>query len=203
MSGYYVSGGQVRSGVVLDDDGRMVIWSGGTASDTTINDGRMDIWSGGTASVTTIGDGDDVIWANKGDNLLFGDAGNDRIVGASGNDVIAGGIGNDSMHGGGGNDVFAFCDNWGTDTVQQLETGTVMLWFVSGDKSNWNASTLTYTDGDNSVKVSGVTAEQVTLKFGDDESDRHVALSGMGAFDAFASQQIFEESGKGILATLA
>ena len=148
------------------------------------------------------GDGDDVIWANKGDNLLFGDAGDDRIVGASGNDVIAGGIGNDRLNGGGGNDVFAFCDNWGADTVKQLETGTVTLWFVSGDKSNWDASTLTYTDGDNSVKVSGVTAEQVTLKFGDDGSDRYLVLSGMGAFDAFTSQQIFEESGKGILASL-
>jgi len=152
------------------------------------------------------GDGDDVIWANKGNNMLFGDAGNDRIVGASGNDVIAGGIGSDSMHGGGGNDVFAFCDNWGADTVEQLETGTVTLWFASGDESNWNAETLTYTDGENSVKVSGVTDEQVTLKFGSGETpedaDRFASLSGMGVFDAFTSRRVFEESGTGILASL-
>ncbi|MBP5585647.1 MAG: hypothetical protein J6Y92_04765 [Lentisphaeria bacterium] len=146
------------------------------------------------------GDGNDTIWANKGDNLLFGDAGNDRIVGASGNDVIAGGVGNDSMHGGGGNDVFAFCENWGADTVRQLETGSVTLWFASGGIGNWDPVSLTYTDGENSVTVSGVAADRVSLKFGDDGSDRFAALSGAGAFDAFTSQRIFEESGAGILA---
>ena len=148
------------------------------------------------------GDGDDVIWANKGDNRLFGDAGNDRIVGASGNDVIAGGIGNDSLHGGGGNDVFTFCDNWGVDTVEQLESGTVTLWFASSDESNWNAETLTYTDGENSVTVSGVSAEKITLRFGNDGSAQFAALSNAGAFDDFTSQRIFEESDSGILASL-
>ncbi|MBO7622241.1 MAG: hypothetical protein J6T06_17145, partial [Victivallales bacterium] len=144
------------------------------------------------------GDGDDAIWANKGENFLFGDAGNDRIVGASGNDVIVGGIGNDRMHGGGGNDVFTFCDNRGTDTVEQLATGSVTLWFASGDESNWNAETQTYTDGDNSVKVSGITADKITLKFGDDGSDQFATLSGMGAFFDATSERVFE----GILASL-
>ena len=144
------------------------------------------------------GDGDDTIWANKGDNFLFGDAGNDRIVGASGNDVIVGGIGNDRMHGGGGNDVFAFCNDWGADKVKQLGTGTVTLWFASGSEDNWNAETLTYTDGDNSVKVSGITADKITLKFGDDGSDQFATLSGMGAFFDATSERVFE----GILASL-
>ena len=148
------------------------------------------------------GDGNDTIWANKGDNFLFGDAGNDRIVGASGNDVIAGGIGNDRMHGGGGNDVFTFCDNWGVDNVEQLATGSVTLWFAEGSKDNWSDETLTYTDGDNSVKVSGVTLDKIMLKFGDDGSAQFAALSGNGAFNAFSSQKIFEESGKGMLASL-
>ena len=148
------------------------------------------------------GNGNDVIWANKGDNRLFGDAGNDRIVGASGDDVMVGGIGNDSLHGGGGDDVFAFCDNWGVDTVEQLADGKVTLWFASGDESNWNAETLTYTDGENSVTVSGVSAEQITLKLGDDGSAQFASLSNTGAFDAFTSQRIFEESDSGILASL-
>ena len=146
------------------------------------------------------GDGNDTVWANKGDNWLFGDAGNDRIVGASGNDVIAGGIGNDRLHGGGGNDIFTFCDNWGVDEVEQLATGFVTLWFASGDESKWNKDTLTYTDGDNSIKVSGVSAEQVMLKFGDDGSDRYDVLASAGAFAEFTSQKVFEEDGKGILA---
>lgn len=149
------------------------------------------------------GDGDDVIWTNKGGNMLFGDVGNDRIVGASGNDVIAGGIGDDSMHGGGGNDVFTFCDNWGMDTVEQLMDGAVTLWFVSGDESNWDTETLTYTDGDNSVTVSGVFPEQVTLVFGGNGEDAvlFAMLSDMGAFADFTSEKIFEESGAGLLAT--
>ncbi len=148
------------------------------------------------------GDGDDVIWANKGGNLLFGDAGNDRIVGASGNDVIAGGIGDDSMHGGGGNDVYTFCDNWGTDEVEQLAGGTVTLWFVEGSLDNWDEAAQTYTDGDNSVTVKGVNS--VELKFGSgttpDDAAQFAALSDLGAFDAFTSRKIFEDFGKGILA---
>lgn len=148
------------------------------------------------------GDGNDTIWTNKGDNFLFGDAGNDRIVGASGNDVIASGIGNDRMHGGGGIDVFTFCDNWGTDTVEQLADGSVLLWFASGSEINWNAETLTYMDGDNSIKVSGVTADKITLKFGDDGSDQFATLTNMGAFFDATSERIFEEFGKGMLASL-
>jgi Ca2+-binding RTX toxin-like protein len=148
------------------------------------------------------GDGNDTIWANKGDNFLFGDAGNDRIIGASGNDVIAGGIGNDRMHGGGGNDVFTFCDNWGEDNVEQLATGLVTLWFASGSLDNWDEATLTYTDGENSVKVSGVAADKVTLKFGDDGSAQFASLNSAGAFFDVTSERIFEESGKGMLASM-
>ena len=62
--------------------------------------------------------------------------------------------------------------------------------------------TLTYSDGTNSVTVKGVSAEQVTLKFGDDGSAFYSALASAGAFDAFTSECIFEESGKGMLASL-
>lgn len=123
-------------------------------------------------------------------------------MGASGNDVIAGGIGDDSMHGGGGNDVYTFCDNWGTDEVEQLAGGTVTLWFVEGSLDNWDEAAQTYTDGDNSVTVKGVNS--VELKFGSgttpDDAAQFAALSDLGAFDAFTSRKIFEDSGKGILA---
>ncbi len=146
------------------------------------------------------GDGNDTIWANRGGNFLFGDEGNDRIVGASGDDVIAGGTGNDRMYGGGGNDVFTFCGSWGTDIVEQRDGGSITLWFASGDESNWDAGTLTYVDGDSKVTVMGVSADRITLKFGDDGTEQYAALSGMGAFADFTSQRIFEDLGKGILA---
>ena len=142
------------------------------------------------------------IWANKGDNILFGDAGNDRIVGASGNDVLVGGIGNDRMHGGGGSDIFTFCENWGVDTVEQLAAGSITLWFATGSSANWNAASLTYADGENSVTVKGVSADKVMLKFGDDGSVQYAALAQQGAFADFTSEKIFEDKGKGILASL-
>ena len=153
------------------------------------------------------GDGDDTIWANKGNNLLFGDAGKDRIVGASGNDVIAGGIGNDRMHGGGGNDIFTFCENWGTDTVEQLETGSITLWFAE-DESQITASELdgnsvfTNTTGTASVTVKGFALVDIEVKYGDDGSDEFATLSSMGAFFDATTEKIFEASGKGMLASL-
>ena len=138
------------------------------------------------------GNGDDTIWANNGSNTLFGDAGNDRIVGGSGNDVIVGGSGDDLLHGGGGSDIFCFGGNWGNDTVQQLDSSSVTLWFESGSESNWNAATLTYSDGSNSVTVSGVS--NVTLKFGTDASLPD------GAFADAASEKIFEDKSKGMIA---
>ncbi len=39
-------------------------------------------------------------------------------------------------------------------------------WFLTGSDANWNADTLTSTDGANSVRGSGVSADQVMLKFG-------------------------------------
>ncbi|MGI5871582.1 MAG: calcium-binding protein, partial [Bacillota bacterium] len=144
--------------------------------------------------------GNDTIWANNGNNTLFGDAGNDRIVGGANNDVIIGGIGNDSLHGGGGNDIFCFGGDWGTDTIEQLDGGEITLWFESGSENNWNADTLTYTDGTNSVKVSGISADNISLKFGNDSSDLYDELAISGCFDDAASEKIFEDKNKGMLA---
>ncbi|MCI5779154.1 MAG: hypothetical protein MR051_04990 [Lentisphaeria bacterium] len=146
-----------------------------------------------TGGVTVYGGlGDDTIWANSGSNKLFGDAGNDRIVGASGDDVIVGGVGDDSMHGGGGNDIFCFGSNWGNDTVEQLAGGKVTLWFESGSSENWDVAAMTYVDGLNSVKVSGVSS--VELRFGADAS------LPAGAFLDAASEKVFEDKNKGLLA---
>ena len=146
------------------------------------------------------GSGNDTVWANNGSNMLFGDAGNDRLTGGAGDDVICGGTGNDSMHGGGGADTFCFGVNWGVDVIKQLEDGKVTLWFENGSESNWNALTLTYTDGMNSVKVSGISEENITLVFGDDDSPRYGELVSSGCFDDAASEKIFETKDKGMLA---
>ena len=173
----------------------------GAGADVIDLTSRRFEYTGGGMTVRG-GDGGDVIWANKGDNLLFGDAGSDIIAGASGNDVIAGGIGDDAMQGGGGDDIFAFCENWGADLVKQRVSGSVTLWFASGSIANWDAESTTYTDGENSVRVSGVSADGITLKFGDDGSERYAELSAMGAFDAFTSKTVFDENGYAAIAAL-
>ena len=155
---------------------------------------------GGAGMAVLGGDGDDVIWANSGHNLLFGDAGNDRLVGASGSDILVGGAGDDAMHGGGGDDLFVFGDDWGSDIVEQLVDGKVTLWFKDGDDSKWDASTLTYADGVNSVQVSGVDATNVSLKFGDDGSPQYQSLLAIGAFNQAVSDRLFRDDDKGMLA---
>ncbi len=114
------------------------------------------------------GDGNDVLWGGAESNILSGDAGNDRLAGASGNDILIGGSGNDLLLGGGGDDIFIFGAGWGEDTVEQLTSGSVTLWFESGSSANWNKETLTYSDGECKVSVKG--CADVMLKFGDDSS---------------------------------
>jgi hypothetical protein len=98
------------------------------------------------------------------------------------------------MHGGGGSDTFCFGENWGRDSVEQLADGEVILWFETGSEDFWNAETMTYSDGTNRVTVDGVSADAVTLKFGEIET----AIA--GAFDSFASEKIFEDQTKALLA---
>ena len=102
------------------------------------------------------------------------------------------------MHGGGGEDTFLFGGDWGNDTVTQLADGKVTLWFQDGDDSKWDAEKCIYSDGANSVQVSGVA--DVALKFGDDGSELYQGLLAGGAFDQSASDKIFNEKDKGMLA---
>ena len=105
------------------------------------------------------------------------------------------------MHGGGGTDIFTFGENWGTDTVEQLadDDSMVMLWFATGDHDNWDASTLTYTDGTNSVTVRGVTADQINVYIGDEFPWDFEMMSELGVFADATSQNVFEDKNWGLL----
>ena len=142
-------------------------------------------WSGGGVKVHG-GSGNDTLWANEGSNILYGDAGNDRLTGGADDDFLIGGSGNDSMNGGGGDDIFCFGGNWGSDTVEQLAGGTVTLWFEEGSESGWDAENFTYSDGVNSVTVTG--CADVTLKFGSSGTLPE------GGFEDESTRRVFEES---------
>ncbi len=153
-------------------------------------------WNGKENMVVRTGDGNDVIWANSGTNRLFGDAGNDWIIGGGGKDLIAGGSGDDILNGGGGDDLFVFGGDWGNDTVEQRFGGSVALWFEDGSLENWDAGTMTYTDGENSVKITGVSANQVSFYFGTDAVCGAVTgseLAELGAFGESSSSRVWEQ----------
>ena len=65
------------------------------------------------------------------------------------------------------------------------------MWFAAGDSSYWNAETLTYSSNGNTVKVLGIGADKVTLKFGSDESALYTRLLNAGAFAQSATQKIY------------
>ena len=140
------------------------------------------------------GTGNDTVWANSGSNNIFGDAGNDRIIGGSGNDLIVGGSGNDTMHGGGGSDTFTFGQNWGNDFIEQLSNGSIRIWIDDGSIDYWNAESLTYDDGRNSIQVIGVVPDQIQVVFGIVDSVREYdRYRTAGCFDAECTNVIFGE----------
>ena len=135
------------------------------------------------------GAGNDTIWSC---GHLYGDAGDDRLIGSEGEDWFIGGSGNDVMHGGGGVDYFFFGGNWGNDTVEQLAGGHIYLVFENGSQSNWNSETMTYTDGANSVKLTGVDQDKITISCQESFTD--------GVFEDHATEKICEERNRGVLA---
>ncbi|MBR2363769.1 MAG: hypothetical protein IKA79_01080 [Lentisphaeria bacterium] len=159
---------------------------------------QLYAYDGGEMTIRA-GAGNDVIWASGSDNDLFGDEGNDRIVGSSGFDLIAGGTGNDSMHSGGGNDIFAFCENWGQDTVEITDNAYITLWFASGSEDNWDAAGRVYSNGIDSVTVIGGANSTIELKFGN-EGGQYYDLMDVGAFEGSTHKEIFESTEKSILA---
>ena len=147
------------------------------------------------------GDGNDFLWGGSGSNLLFGDEGDDQLVGAYGDDLLAGGTGDDIIYGGGGDDLVAFCADWGTDEVVQQPGGTIKLWFESGSLDNWDAENLTYRDGSNSVTVSGIEADAISLEFGDNNGlEEYARLASISAFAPYTSRTIFNGQSDGYLA---
>ena len=114
------------------------------------------------------------------------------LNGSASDDVIAGSMYDDVMYGNGGDDIFCFGNDWGNDTVDQLASGSVTLWFEEGSEDNWNADTQIYSDGTNFVVVTGCT--DVKLIFGDGDS------LPAGAFDNAVLGNVFEKNENGMLA---
>lgn len=140
---------------------------GGTGNDIIDMTSERFIYKGEGLTIYG-GAGNDTIWAGHGDNSLFGEDGNDMLVGNSGNDLLVGGTGDDDIYGGGGDDICCFAGEWGHDKVTQTSEGTLVLCFNDGNADAWNAQSLCYDDGNNSLQVSGVSIDKITVAFGQD-----------------------------------
>ena len=96
---------------------------------------------------------------------------NDSLRGGAGNDVLTGGDGNDQLYGDSGVDRFMFDDAWGDDTIHDFANDGVEkinLAAVAGIDSLADLTIANVTGGamitfgDDTIKVMGVTAAQLT-----------------------------------------
>ena len=134
----------------------------------------------GGGTVVRGGAGNDVLWGGGDGCVLLGEGGDDALAGTAGDDVLAGGTGDDAILCLGGGDIVCFCRGWGRDTVEQLDTGSLVLWFADGSEGHWDAEARIYEDGPDSVAVLG--SAPVELRFGDDGSRKYGELAALGAF---------------------
>ena len=153
------------------------------------------------------GDGDDVIWTGKdSSSYLYGDRGDDCLIGSGSDDCFIGGAGDDVMFGGGGKDLFAYGDpsTWGNDIIYQLpgDENGVQLFFEQEElelQTDRNGDCLRITvDGAENCSIT-VYFKKCELMFGHQCNQFENIFAGGGCGE-FASQNIFEDKSKGILA---
>ncbi|HEY9657360.1 MAG TPA: SGNH/GDSL hydrolase family protein, partial [Allocoleopsis sp.] len=138
----------VRLGTQLQDkltgfNGRDLL-NGRGGRDTLEGNGGRDTLLGGR--------GDDILKGLKGDDLLVGGLGSDTLLGGEGRDrlfgltgrdslsggngvdFLSGGLGDDILNGGGNCDIFSLPRRGGTDTIQDFDTETDLI-FLPGSLS--------------------------------------------------------------------
>jgi len=77
------------------------------------------------------------------------------------------------------------------DSYEFLVNGELLSVNEDFDDGELFDASMTYTDGDNSVKLVGDAPAEIVLKFGDDGSQQYKDLVASGAFLDFTSERIF------------
>jgi large repetitive protein len=133
---------------------------------------------------------------------LYGQEGSDRLYGGSGEDALLPGPGNDISSGGADGDSYSFeTDNWGKDTISELEAGNRMHIQVRTDLTirlisdparpevrnaagtstvNWDANRITHVTNQSS---------------GDDRIYGNAAANNVASFAGGGDDEVFGRSG--------
>jgi Ca2+-binding RTX toxin-like protein len=95
--------------------------TGNNGDDLLFGESGTNSIFGGNGNDKIYGGADsDTITGNNGNDTLFGGAGNDTILSGNGDDVIYSGAGNDTINSGLGNDTFIFASGFGSDIINSF-----------------------------------------------------------------------------------
>lgn len=108
---------------IFGDNGNDVIY-GGAGNDTITGNNGNDLLFGESGANSIFGgNGNDIIYGGADSDTITGDNGNDTLFGGAGADILTGGAGSDSMNGGAGNDTFIFASSFGVDQINDFANG--------------------------------------------------------------------------------
>ncbi|MGE4266486.1 MAG: DUF4347 domain-containing protein [Deferribacterales bacterium] len=124
---------------------------------TTLNVTSVSAPASGALSYYLFG-GDDSFTDNGiVDSIVYGGAGNDTISTGSGDDILVGGLGDDTLTGGSGADVYMY-------QPQELNSGGDLVMYNVDD---YGTDTITDLEGNDVVRVSGADFTDDTVEAGD------------------------------------
>lgn len=108
---------------------------GNGGRDTLLGGRGSDILKGLKGDDLLVGGlGPDTLLGGEGRDRLFGLTGRDSLSGGNGVDFLSGGLGDDILNGGGNCDIFSLPKRGGTDTIQDFDTETDLI-FLPGSLS--------------------------------------------------------------------
>jgi Ca2+-binding RTX toxin-like protein/GH24 family phage-related lysozyme (muramidase) len=145
---------------------------GGTAGNTLDGGAGVDVLWGRTGNDTLLGGAEgDTLYGEEGNDQLTGGEGNDTLSGGDGDDTLDGGTGSDVLAGDAGHDVYVLAVGDGTDTIQDIVTGTAYnaIRFGAGILptdlayvESINILTITYSATGDNVQLVGFDREGLT-----------------------------------------
>ena len=99
------------------------------------------------------GDSNDTIVGGDGNDSLQGGDDDDSLNGGSGDDTLSGGQGNDTLKGGAGDDTYIFENNWGKDTLEEVDDGKGLLGSALTPKNKLDFSKVNKDIAPNNVNI--------------------------------------------------